>query len=127
MKGKGMNSFNFGRPMKICGKIYHLTSDMGKAGKVMKGCSEEILQLSGDVTVPDEKKMEKVTEASRRAVDQCLGKGAFDEIFEGREIGVLDMASLIDFIRSEIEEWKREIGAKNAAGKMLAKRQEMGS
>lgn len=126
MKGKGMNSFNFGRPMEICEKVYYLTSDMKKAGWVMKGCSEELLSLSSDDTVPDEEKIQKVTEASRRTVDQCLGEGAFDEIFEGREASILDMASLMDFIRSEIEEWKREIGAKNAAGRILAKRQEMG-
>lgn len=85
----------------------------------------EAFRLSGDAALADEEKMEKVTETSRRAVDQCLGDGAFDEIFEGRKISVLDMASLLDFIRFEIEEWKREIGAKNAAGRMLAKRQEM--
>ena len=125
MRGKGLHSFNIGRPMKICGKVYHLTSDMEKAGRVMKECSGEAFRLSGDAALADEEKMEKVTETSRRAVDQCLGDGAFDEIFEGRKISVLDMASLLDFIRFEIEEWKREIGAKNAAGRMLAKRQEI--
>ena len=111
--------------MEICGKVYHLTSGMKKAGWVMKGCSEEVLRLSGDDTVPDEEKVQKVTEAGRRTVDQCLGEGAFDEIFEGRDVSMLDMASLVDFIRSEIEEWKREIGAKNAAGRILAQRQGM--
>lgn len=120
-----MNSFDFGRPMKICGKIYHLTSDMEKAGRVMKECSEEAFRLSGDDTMPDEEKMQKVTETSRGMVDQCLEEGAFDEIFKGREISVLDMASLMDFIRSEIEEWKREIRAKNDAGRILAQRQGM--
>lgn len=125
MKGKGMNSFDFGRPMEICGKVYYLTSDMKKAGRVMKECSDEVLRLSEDATVPDEEKVQKVTEAGRRTVDECLGEGAFDEIFEGRDVSMLDMASLVDFIRSEIEEWKREIGARNAAGRILAKRQEM--
>lgn len=114
-----MNSFSFGRKVKICGEIYYISRDMEKTAKAMKQCSEKMMELAGDQSLTKEDMMRAVREKSRETIDTALGEGAFDRIFVTEEADILNLISLVDFIAEEINMWKTELAAKSVAGKAI--------
>lgn len=102
-----MNNFEFGRAVKICGKEYHITSDMKSVTTAMTETSMKLNELSSS-DLSDDEITKLITQHYRHAIDATLGEGSFDQIFEGRVINYTDLFELIRFITREIEIWREE-------------------
>lgn len=88
-----MNEFNFGRPVKICGKEYRI--DLGR----------EDIRTKLQELIPQVKEKQPVTVALAQAqalIDLLLGSGAYDDLFAGRIAAKEDIAALLNFILGEI-------------------------
>lgn len=103
-----MNEFQFGRPIKICGKVYYLTSNMKMLSAQMLNTAALMKQVSA-LEIGDAEKMEQATKLCRACIDKVLGQGSFDEIFAIEEPSTLNLAALMQFIASEISAWKQEV------------------
>lgn len=106
-----MNNFEFGRAVKICGKEYHITSDMKIITAAMTEASRKLNELSSS-NLPDDEITKLITEHYRHAIDATLGEGSFDQIFEGRVVNYTDLFDLIRFVTKEIEIWRKEQNAR---------------
>lgn len=102
-----MKTFDFGRPVKICGKVYYISSDMEKVASELKASSDKLYDLVNKEISEDEK-VRQATDIYRICLDNVLGKGSFNAIFCSRNPRLSDMVSLMEFINKEIEEWSEE-------------------
>ena len=109
-----MKKFSFGIKTEICGKVYDM--DLTRTG-----VEKEVKRIDAKMkkALADAKKTGDIGEAvelARQFVDTVLKKGAFDEIFSGRDITGYDIASLLSHLAGVIRESKEEINRVKEGG-----------
>lgn len=103
-----MNEFNFGRPVKICGQTYFITTDMENLSRKMYDMATQCEQID-NLEIGNDEKLKRVTEVYKDCIDYAFGKGCFNRIFYTQTLSIYNMRKLINFITAEIETWSKEL------------------